>query len=168
MDQLKQPGIRIGQIFLDNVSFRHREDYLSISPRAKAEVGDIDLQFAFGITGDESKGIIHAKASTKPENKPSYVLDLTMTALIERDPEFQNMTINEYVEISAIPLMISFLRQAVADITLRGRFGPVWLNPINLRVSLSAGPTREVSRKKKTTRRKKSVKKKSRKKPSHT
>lgn len=167
MDQAKQPGIQIGQIFLDNVSFRHREDYLSISPKATPEIGDLNVQFAVGITKDESKGIIRAKASTKPENKPSYVLDLTMTALINRDPEFQNMTIHEYAETSAIPLMLSFLRQAVADITLRGRFGAVWLHPINLRISLSAGPTQEVSRKKKTTRRKKSTKRKSRKKPSH-
>ncbi len=163
MDQAKQPGIRIGQIFLDKVSFRHREDYLSTSPRATPEVGDLDIQFAVGMTEDESKAIIQAKASTNPENKPSYVLDLTMTALIERDPEFQNMTIHEYAETSAIPLMVGFLRQAVADITLRGRFGAIWLHPINLRISLSARPTPEISQKKTTTRRKKSTKKKSRK-----
>ena len=33
--------------------------------------------------------------------------------------------------------MVPFLRQTVADVTLRGRFGPIWLNPVNLRLTIA-------------------------------
>lgn len=163
MDETKQPGVHIAQIFLDNVSFRHREDYLKISSKTTAEVGDVEMQFTLGVTPDESKGIIRARVSTKPENDPIYSVGLTMTALITRDPSDPNMTIADYASLSGVPLMVSFLRQAFADITLRGRFGPVWIDPVNLRISGNMGDLcEEAPSETKSPRRKKATAKKRR------
>jgi preprotein translocase subunit SecB len=35
-------------------------------------------------------------------------------------------------------MLYPFIREVVANLTIRGRFGPVWLNPFNLRGAIQA------------------------------
>lgn len=55
-----------------------------------------------------------------------------MTALIEVKPGEANMPLEKYATISGVSLLYPFLREAVANLTQRGRFGPVWLSPLNV------------------------------------
>lgn len=44
----------------------------------------------------------------------------------------ENFPIQDFLlSPASISLAYPFLRQAVADITLKGRFGPVWMNVVN-------------------------------------
>jgi hypothetical protein len=42
------------------------------------------------------------------------------------------MPLDRYFTTSGAALLYPFVRQVVADLTWRGRFGPVWLNPMNV------------------------------------
>ena len=42
----------------------------------------------------------------------------------------------EFLARSGVPTLFPFVREAIANITMRGRFGPLWLNPIDVRASV--------------------------------
>jgi preprotein translocase subunit SecB len=135
MDPSKDPGIAIAQIFVERISFSHRQDHLQLPPTTSAIVGDIDITTEFGIGGDHDEvGLIRLAVRTKPENSPVYNVDVAVVALLARVAGRENMTVKEFFDSGAgVSLVYPFVRELVANVTLRGRFGPVWLNLVNTR-----------------------------------
>jgi preprotein translocase subunit SecB len=132
MDRTKPPGIQIGQIFLEQVDFSHREDFLSLPLGTQAVVGNVNVQVETGISQDSKTGLVRVLVWTTPENKPIYNIRVSMTALVAVDPAAPNMPLNTYLAGPGAALLYPFVRQLVADLTWRGRFGPVWLSPTNV------------------------------------
>ena len=52
-----------------------------------------------------------------------------MIGLFEQQNGFENLPMADFLGDSAPALLFPFLREAFANITTRGRFGPVWLQP---------------------------------------
>ena len=134
VDPSKQPGLKIAQIFLERVTFGHREDYLTTTttPTPDMIVGTLNVEVQAGLSEDGKNGLVRLRVKTIPENRPFYEFDVAMVALITVDEAAPNMPLAQYVHTMGAPLLYPFMRQVVADLTWRGRFGPVWLNPINL------------------------------------
>jgi preprotein translocase subunit SecB len=130
MDETLQPKIRIAQIFLERATFAHREDFLAFSPDTNVSA-EVEIGLEVGVSSDGAKGRIRLSAASKPESESLYTFDLVMTALIEREGE-GNMPLERYLFTSGGAMVVPFLREAVANLTGRGRFGPLWLKPINL------------------------------------
>jgi len=138
MDQSKPPGIRIGQIFLERASFRHRDDYLALPPSTTAQVGDVSVTYQSGMAEDQKRGLLRIQVETKPENNPIYEFDLGMIALLQVDEELENMELTDYLVSAGLTLLFPFVREAVANITMRGRFGPIWIHPTNIKAAVEA------------------------------
>jgi preprotein translocase subunit SecB len=130
----KSPGLRIAQIFLESVEFSHCADALSLPPTTPAVVGDVNVEVTTDVTRDENAGFIRLAVSTDPASKPVYSVRLSMVAFVARQPGPEHMTVNEYLNRYGVVLLYPFLREAMASLTMRGRFGPVWLDPINPQV----------------------------------
>jgi preprotein translocase subunit SecB len=130
MDETQPPKIRIAQIFLERASFEHREDSLSFPPGTPIST-EAQITLETGLSEDGSKARIRVSACSKPGSEDLYTFNLLMTALIEQEGQ-GNMPLERYLAASAGALVFPFLREAVANLTGRGRFGPVWLNPVNL------------------------------------
>lgn len=152
MDPRKQPGIRIAQILLEEASFGHREDFLALSPSTPAEVGDVQGQLQSGVFHGGTTGFVRIEVKTNPENRPVYNFHLTMLALVSQDEENANLSVEKYVPIAGPTLLYPFLREAVANLTARGRFGPVWLKPFNIKAAIEE-PDEQAESKPSTTRR---------------
>jgi preprotein translocase subunit SecB len=132
MDPTKEPGILVAQIFLERVAFSHREDFLALPANTPAEVGDVSVNLLVGEAQDGESGLIRVEVKTDPERKPTYNIELAMVALVKRSPGAENMTIHDFLMSgSVVTLLYPFVREAVANLTIRGRFGAVWLNAIN-------------------------------------
>ncbi len=132
-DPSKQPGVKIAQILLERATFRHRDDYLIVAaPSPDAIVGTINVQVDGGLSEDQKTGLVRIRVQTIPENRPFYELDVAMIALVTVDEAAPNMPLDRYFTNSGTALLYPFVRQVVADLTWRGRFGPVWLNPMNV------------------------------------
>ena len=50
------------------------------------------------------------------------------------------MPLRDFLAGPAVALLYPFVREAFANLTLRGRFGPVWLNPFNVRAMAEGLP----------------------------
>jgi preprotein translocase subunit SecB len=132
MDSTKQPGIVIGQVFLEKVVFSHRDDFLNLPPNTQPSIGDVAVGILVGEGTDGESGLVRIEVKTDPANKPIYNVELAVMALVKRTEGAGNMTIHEFLTSGAsVSLLYPFVREALANLTLRGRFGPVFLNTIN-------------------------------------
>jgi len=132
VDRAKPPGLSIGQILLERVMFEHRADYLKHQPGTPIKDLPVALKFRLGLTPDGTKGVLKLTVKTKGEAKPLYRFELSMVALVEVQAGQANMPLEQYAAVSGMSLLYPFLREAVANLTQRGRFGPVWLEPLNV------------------------------------
>lgn len=134
MDPSKDPGVMVAQIFMEKATFSHRPDFLGLPPEAKPEVGNVSVNVQAGESPDGESGLIRIEVKTDPEKKPTYNVELAVVAFVTRVPDNKNLTIREFMMSGAgVSLVYPFVREAFANLTLRGRFGPVWLNLINPR-----------------------------------
>ncbi len=132
MDETKQPGLQFGQILLWAAHFEHRKDALAIPPTTRVEV-NIKVEMKAMAAADESQGVIILKVSTDEADDSLYRLSFEMVGLVAPEPGGANMTIREYLAGHAAYTIYPFLREAVANVTARGRFGPLWLKPFNFK-----------------------------------
>ena len=70
-----------------------------------------------------------------------YKFEITVVALVGVKPGGSNMSVTEYAQASAAALLYPFARELVANITGRGRFGPLWLLPFNFVAAVAGGGT---------------------------
>jgi len=133
-DPEREPGLDLAQVFLESAEFSHRADALALPTGTRPNVGDVDVQITIGISQDESSGFIRLAVATNSEQRPIYSLRLSMVALVTRQLGKENMSPREYLQRAGLSLLFPFVREAVGNLTMRGRFGPVWLNPINTKL----------------------------------
>lgn len=132
-DPSRAPGIAISQVFLEEASFSHRADALALPLDAKPELGNIEIAVEAGLRPDRKAGLLRLSAATRPEAEPLYNVRVKMVGLFEQQSGAENLSMADFLGDSAPALLFPFLREAFASITSRGRFGPVWLHPINTR-----------------------------------
>jgi len=127
-------GIKIVQVFLETVQFTHRSDALSLPAETKPNVGNLKLQVELGLTSDEKRGYINLEARTDPSLSPVYNFEIGMVCLValEEREGTPKLSLREFLDSpAAINIVYPFLREAVANVTQRGRFGPVWMNLVD-------------------------------------
>ncbi len=132
MDRRKQPGIEIAQIVVERAQFAHREDYLSLPSNTQVSPLPLRLKARFGLDANKKNGNIKLEVVTDEEQKPLYILNLVLVALIRVEEGAANMSLERYAAVNGAAMLFPFVRELVANLTSRGRFGPVWLHPINL------------------------------------
>ena len=144
MDKNQQPGILIAQVYLERAQFSHRDDASNLPPNS-AWQPNMKVGFQGGVAPDEQTGFVRITVQTKPEERPLYNIDLTMIALVAVDAKRENLPLKDYVRGAAPAMLYPFVREAVAGLTWRGRFGPVWLSPFNVAAVMSQGPGAETA-----------------------
>ena len=141
MDETKPTGIEIGQIAVERVSFRHREDYLTVP--VGTSVGSLPLRIKSGYTlsSDASQAAIRVELSTDETQRPLYMIEAVVVGLVRVKEGQANMPLERYAAFHGVVMLFPFLRELVANLTGRGRFGPVWLHPVNLAAALKREST---------------------------
>jgi len=137
-DKAKPPGVSIGQVFLERADFSHRDDFLALPPNKSVGKPSLLLGFQGGTSPDGRAGFVRATAQTDPTERPLYNLTVTMIALVEVEKGHENMPLGEYLRTAGLAMLFPFLREAVANLTIRGRFGPLWLAPTNIAAAAAA------------------------------
>jgi preprotein translocase subunit SecB len=127
------PTIRIGQILLERAEFEHREDYLDLPPTTPAGAEGVRIEVQSALSDDRSRAVTKLRAHTQAVENPVYRFDVVFAVIAEIDPLPASLTVDRYIVGSTVGFLAPFLREMVANLTLRGRFGPVWLQPVNPR-----------------------------------
>jgi len=100
------------------------------------------MEAQYKFSDDQRAGVIRLVVRTNPDSDGFYRFSVIVGALIGILESDKNFTLAEYVDTAGIAVLVPFAREAVANITGRGRFGPIWLHPFNFRaVSSPTGST---------------------------
>lgn len=161
VDPHKQPGIRIGQVYLSGVKFGYKTNPLILPVLAPQPDAQVTINVRFLTTKTEDAVLLVCRAQTTEHSPHIYFIDVEMSAIIETDPGNANMRPMEFVAKSGMTFLFPFLRETVANLTMRGRFGPIWLKPVNIQLLTQnlggedATPRRKTAKKlrRKTTKR---------------
>lgn len=127
--------VKIDQILTESVQFSHRADYFTLGPEGSTE-GRAEFQATFMVADDQPLAMVKLRAKSAPPDgaEPSgYTFDIVvvvMLQVVDGDPRTEQGE-KEILAIG-INLLIPFMREQVASLTLRGRFGPIWLQPIHV------------------------------------
>ena len=142
MDVTKQPGIEIGQIVVERAHFEHREDYLGLDPSTNAGTLPLSLTTSYALALDGQQAAIRLELTTDRTKRPLYVVEIVIVGIVRVKPGEANMPLHQYAAAHGAGLLFPFVREVVAALTGRGRFGPVWLHPVNFIASaaLTHGP----------------------------
>jgi preprotein translocase subunit SecB len=131
MDPKKQPGLQFAQIFLREAHFAHREDALALPPGTP--LGELPITIQVQVMGQqgEASAAVAVRVATPQQPDLLYSFSIEIAALITAIQGEENIDPFEYVRTIGPTALFPFVREAVASITMRGRFGPVYLKPFN-------------------------------------
>ena len=132
MDNSKPPGIRMGQIFVARALFEHTRNPTELPPNTPVGELPTTVQVAAGVDQEEKTGFVSVTVATTPESSGLYRFLIQMIGIMEVVPGAENLNLQEYVRNWGPSTLYPFVREALANLTGRGRFGPVWLQPMNL------------------------------------
>lgn len=141
---MKQPGLQISQVLLLRAHFEHREDALAFTPAT--HLSNLPVQFdakVGGKMGDESV-VLRLRAYTPEDAETLYKFDIEIAAIVSRVLGEENLEPFDYAMNIGTAAFFPFLREAVAGITMRGRFGALWLAPVNFLATAQKGNATEV------------------------
>lgn len=137
VDPQRQPGLNIAQVFLLHAHFSYVSDPLLIeTPK------DSEAQFQVTVShallekgnGDEAASV-SVRIATSDANSHPYIIDVAITAIIEPRKGEENYPAVEYARTAGATLLFPFVREAIANITGRGRWGPLWIRPFNVQLA---------------------------------
>lgn len=132
MDPNRNPGIQLGQIVVEGAQFQHRSDYLALEPQTKIGSLALGMKLELGLSPDKRQGLIRLSLQTDRTARPLYAIEASIVALVKVADGQENMPLDRYAAVSGGALLMPFMRELVANLTSRGRFGPIWLHPVNL------------------------------------
>lgn len=124
--------IALAQILLEGAQFAHNGNYLAKQATTEAASHRIRLDVEVVNGADKSRAGVRLKATSEvaDEEEPQYKLHASYLALFtldaERDAEF-----DKRLAVTGATMLQPFMRELVANLTQRGRFGPVWMAPVN-------------------------------------
>ena len=133
------------------------------------KVTSLEVGAQLKVTPDKKKAVLTMRVRTDPKDADAlYKFDVGITVMMIAVKGEENLPPDEYLTQAGMSLLYPFLRETIANITMRGRFGPVWLQPINLRAFAAAQVPAKSTSTRKAKRTKQPSKKKARAKAKRT
>jgi preprotein translocase subunit SecB len=132
MDPAREPGVRFSQVFLNELHFKQHPNALSIDARTPIPKLPVDMSLKVLDRKDKRAAAAFFKVETSNEAEDLlYRMTVEMVAVVEAIPGEENIEPSEYAKNFAPSALYPFVRELIANITQRARFGPVWLAPFN-------------------------------------
>lgn len=139
-DPTKQPGLVIKEIFLTHSRFQSRPNPVGQPGTAAEHEHVVSVTLSTYRRTDGRAAAVAVRVLTTPESKGAYQFDVEMGAVVEISEGEENLPPDEYVRTAGGALLYPFLREHVANLSMRAKHGALWLRPFNLQVAANAVP----------------------------
>jgi protein-export chaperone SecB len=136
MSQSAETNIQIGQIFVSELSFSHRGQPQQMPTNTPIGELPLALEVSIATDGDGKKAFVVLRVMTRDDEDPIYRFSVTMMGIIWMTGEqtLDDDPFKRYLYQGAPATMYPFMRECIANLTSRGRFGPVWVKPMNFEI----------------------------------
>lgn len=125
-------NVQIEQVFLEEATFRHRPGHLDLPSTTRRPGGEIEIEVSVGVTDDGERAVYRVTIDTGKDATALYDARLVMVGLFVREPKAA-LDLWAFAATNGLTVLFPLLREAMANLTGRGRFGPVWLAPVDVR-----------------------------------
>lgn len=132
------PSLRIEELFLVSSSFSHRPDFLTLDRRKP--LGDLEVDAQFQLIQGLAPSVIGVtvRVGTKAAADTAYKFHAEMMAIIRVDGSETSAPLDKQLLHSGVSILFPFVRETIANLTMRGRFGAMWIKPINVQAAVEA------------------------------
>jgi preprotein translocase subunit SecB len=99
---------------------------------------DVDAQFSLSRGLGPSFVGVTVRVQTKDDPTLVYRFHAELMAVIRAEGATLTPDIERNLLRTGVTILFPFVRENVANLTMRGRFGPMWIKPINVQAALSS------------------------------
>lgn len=128
-------NLTISQIVLERSEFKHRDDYLRLDPTVtKLEPSSVGMSVQVQRAADNPSKAALVRVAAKSGDEALYHFAVTYVVfygLEFAEGEVAPADLEQRLMVTGATMLFPYLREAVANLTSRGRFGPSWLAPTN-------------------------------------
>jgi len=128
-DSSKDTGISLLQVFLLEAQFSHAPDALQHAPGTPVNV-QVQITAEAAISEDRTQALVTLRAKTADDEAGLYRYNIAVSGIFAFESQ-TSVAIDEFMRKNAPALLTPFLRENLANISSRGRFGPLWLPMLN-------------------------------------
>jgi preprotein translocase subunit SecB len=123
----------IAQMVLERAEFSHREDYLSMQANIQVPTSNVGLNVQVSrAEQDHTKALVRLIATSAEgaiyQFSVAYVAFLSLE--VEGGEEIPE-DIDRRLMVTGGSMLYPFVRETVATLSSKGRFGPTWLAPVD-------------------------------------
>jgi preprotein translocase subunit SecB len=134
MDKTRQPGISVDGVILKALHFERNPEVIE-KPNLHVE-----LAHAVSLSDDKRKLAIEATVSITDESSKSFSLTAKVVGLFSSIAGQENMTLEEFGKVNGPAMLLPYVREIVANTTLRSGLRPVMIPPFNLQALAESKP----------------------------
>lgn len=129
-NQAQQPGFSIEKIYLKDASLEIPNSPQIFTDRTQPQVGIELSNFAQQVEAGVFEVAIKVTVTSKIADKTVFLVEVTQAGIFQiRNVPEEN--IEMIVGITCPNILFPYARESISDLTIRGGFQPVLLNPIN-------------------------------------
>lgn len=129
-EQAQQPGFSIEKIYLKDASLEIPNAPQIFTDRTQPQVGIELSNMAQQIEAGVFEVAIKVTVTSKIADKTVFLVEVTQAGIFQiRNVPDEN--IEMIVGITCPNILFPYARESISDLTIRGGFQPVLLNPIN-------------------------------------
>jgi len=126
MDKSRQPGISFDGVILKALHFERNPQVLE-KPNLQVNISN-----AMAISADKHSLSIEVTADIVDPDKKSFSLKATVVGLFSAITGQENMSLEDFAKVNGPALLLPYVREIIANTTLRSGLRPVLIPPFNL------------------------------------
>lgn len=134
-------SFRIEELVLVSSSFSHRADFLTRDRRSPIDDHVVDAQFQLVHGLAPSVVGVTVRVATRDGVDGAYAFHAEMMAIIRVEDTRSGVPADSQLLQAGVTILFPFVRETIANMTMRGRFGATWIKPMNVQSILGAAPS---------------------------
>jgi preprotein translocase subunit SecB len=126
--------LTIAQILLEGAQFAHKSNYLERMPTEATAASPVDLQIELAEAQDKPNArVVRLRVmSNAPEALYEFTVSYLAIFTLDMEGEQPPADLDRRLMVTGATMVFPFAREVVANLTMRGRFGPSWMQPVNI------------------------------------
>jgi len=135
--------LTIAQVVLEDATFEHRRDYLSLPQNTAVAQSQVTFTTEVGRADQNPNGAAYVRLAAKSAEDAIYLFDISYVVfyLMEwEEGETVPDDLDRRLMITGSTMLFPFVREVMANLSGRGKFGPTWLAPINFNDLVTGKP----------------------------
>jgi preprotein translocase subunit SecB len=126
--------LTVAQFVLEDAQFAHKSNFLERKPLEAVPASPVDLEIELAEAQDNpAVRVVRLRAvSSAPEALYDFRVNYIVILMLDMEGEEPPADLAQRLMVTGATMLLPFIREAVANLTSRGRFGPSWMQPVNI------------------------------------